>query len=1538
MSTPPPKKSRWGTRRTRLLVALVVSLALIGGMWARFDPWLRAEARVALEALLADLLLGEVHIDRVAELGFGGIEAEGVIVLDPNGRRVLQAKHLSLGLNAFALTGGTLHFTHGRLTDVALLAIPSELAAITLFEALAPEPSAPSDSAEASWLKVIFDHIHVRRATLRGSVPGLAGLVARKLEARGKISVDDQLHVTVTQATAEVTGPYPHPLALTGTTFSLETGPLRLETHFRVAQARDRLRGTLYYKLPDAKPGAQPADDALDLLLELAPVSSDLLVNLGVSAAEVLTPDLRGHVRLSGATRALRYRAVLQSEAGPLTIDGSFPEHGGVDLRFQSPGLALDRFIAYFPPVSISLRVNAQSRGDEPVHTSIVAPDLNILGLGMHDASVSGYYQNDRFHFKDARVHYAGGRFDIAGWVDNDADLYVRLRANVPDVARDPFVRQQGLSAGIVCDMYVAKGGHDLSFEGRLALSHLRYQNFVADSLELQGEADFADSLERPKLRLKGHGSNVYIASYELGEVDFDGTGAGGRYDGNVQARGSDGRTFTLALGYRERGARKQFIARRFELALPHRDPWRAEADVTLTPDGVEIDALSLRSGAQQLAMSGSFSYSKAYRVDAKLSQFDLGGLRELTGVDLADLDGVVDGKLALTGVPNHPRIDAEAKLVRGVFLGMEGLELDLSLVFAAGRFDLNTALRLPDGSTLSVYTGGEPGPGATWLDQIATGNYQFGLDFKNVPFAVSKPWLNWLGIEPPPGTISAMVRGAGTLHDPQIELESAVRGLVLDGYEQLDIDVELKHDGRALSLSKLHFADASGGLADITGSLNGSLSELLDVDALRASLRTRPFDLTLVTPRRRLDELPSALRVDAPVPALIKARLAQSARGPTLDVEAVLGFPTQGSGIASCDGSFRRPEVLLRAASADERARGTLEVKLDGQRVGGAELDAEFPLAAWLTGERPLSPPHTRLSAELGTLASEDLPLLCNYVAGPISAQIIAEDAFADPPRLRFSIRSSALQLSPHDAQRQRLGALRNARALGKPFSAALELTIAEQRMSFRGQLQQEAGSLSLEGSLPSAAFKDPASWPEGALPVDILLQAKQAELAPFTVALPVPIRSAGTLQGALRVRYDLRDRTPTLSGALGLTRGSLGVLPLGQQLSDVEARLRFAGNEVRVERLSLHDFGGSFEATGNITLETLTQVRLALGLTLSDFPIRSEGAVVSKLTGKLSLHAEIDARKTRAELAVKDLRVNLPGDLGLGLQDLDPHPSISVVGEEPPPPPETPHVFELRVLAQKPPFRVLRSDLNAEVFSDLTARYENPKLTLEGGVELKRGNFEIYGRRFELQESRLSFDRDDQLDPLVSVYATHKIGKDEIGIRVEGRLSAPKLTFTHSNPAITDTGTIIAALLGVRASDPAVRSYNASGAAAGMLAGATAGLLTERVRRELGGAVPVISMDAAGPGLRSSRIRAGLQLDQMIEKRLGNLRKVVRGAYVEGFVAPGASSTQTANPNLPPQSRGGGLLELRFPADLVGTVEYRPVQNWRVDVAWEP
>jgi hypothetical protein len=1524
-----------GVRRYRRWLAALAVLLVAAGLLARgADPWLRRHARTQLEALLKGLLQGEVHIDRVAKLSGGGILAEGITVLDPKRRPVLRAERLSLGLNLYALLGGTLHFTHGRLSGVRVHAIESAAAAVTLFEALSPRAAPAGGKGKgSSWLSVLFDHIHVERARVYGGVLGLANLAARAGEARGKIRIDDQLHVAVTQVRATLTAPYPEPIAIEQATLALHTGPFRLVVRAHISQKQDHVRARLYYSAPER------GDDALALQLELAPVSSDLLINLGVSAAQVLVPRLHGSVRLYGPTRELAYGATLQSAAGRMTIAGKIPERGGVDVHFASEHLKVGELIAYAPPIELGLTVRAQAGPNEPIRLRVDAPELDVLGHPMRAAHASGFYEGERFYFKDGRVEYAGGHFDLSGWVDNDADLYVRVRANVPDVARDPSVREIGLSAAVRSDVYVAVAGPELSFEGSVDVQRLHYKALRADTLSLQGEATFHEDQEHASLRLNGQGRGVAIADFGLGAVDFRVKGARGNYQSHVAARAADGRAASLSLALQQRGERYRFIASSFELSVPGHDAWRARADVTLSPDGVAIEELDLRSGAQHLSMQGSFSYSRKYEVTADLRHFDLGGLRELTGVDLADLDGTVDGKLKLFGVPDQPRIEATGALRNGQFLGMTGLSLDLKLIFAEGRFELDTDLLLPDKSRIAVFMAGEPGAGESWLAQIERGNYQFRLQFEHVPFAVSKPWLAWIGVAPPPGNISAELRGAGTFTDPHIELTTRVDDLVLGDFPELDIELALDHDGTQLSLRKLRVSDAHGELVTALGSIAATLPELFAIDALRTSLGARQFELSMETPRRRLDELPGPLQMAWPIPAVLKARLAQAASGPTLEVDALLGFPTAESGVAGCDGTLRRPELAFHWQTLNDKGSGSMALSLDGEQLGSAELEADVPLAAWLTGEQPITAPKTTFQLRAETLASEDVPILCEYVAGPLRVVASARDAFSVPPNLHVELRSSALQLAPHELQRQRLGNLRDVRTLGKPFAFEASVDVEGPQLSFQASIEEgKQGSLLLSGSVPSAAFlpigqRDPATPP-----VDIELRAQKLQISPLTIALPAPVRTAGTLDGKARFRYDLIKQQVMLDGALSLSHGSAGIAPLGQQLSEISARFLLHDDTLHIERLSMRDFDGTASVTGDVRFVKLDELQTNLALALSDFSVRSEGVQVSRLTGELSLRAEIDAKRTRAELAVKELRVILPSDLGLGLQELDPHANIAVVGERKPPPPDEPYLLELRVVAQKPPFRVLRSDLNAEVLADVTMRYKNPNLTLQGSVGLKRGYFELYGRRFELHDSRIAFDGDDQLDPVVSLHATHQVGKDEIGVRVEGRLSDPKVSFTHSNPAITDTGTIIAQLLGVRNSDPTRQTRDASGAAAGILAGATAGLLTEQVRREFGGAVPVLAMDSQGNSLRGTRIRAGVQFDQLIEKRLGPLRKVVRGAYVEGFVAPGASSTNTVNPNAPPQSRGGGLLELRFPADMVGTVEYRPVQNWRVDVAWEP
>ncbi len=312
----------------------------------------------------------------------------------------------------------------------------------------------------------------------------------------------------------------------------------------------------------------------------------------------------------------------------------------------------------------------------------------------------------------------------------------------------------------------------------------------------------------RPKVALRGNAEGLAFSGYAADSFDFTIQGNKGRYTSDLSFKDAAGRGLTGHVKLEQHGESFHVLASPFELKVGDREPWRAQADLLLQPDGIEFHKFFLANGAQRLDLKGRYSYSKAYRVEGTIQSFDLGGLRELSGIDLADLDGTLDGTLTLSGVPQQPRIDAQGSLRNGVFLGMTDLTVLLSLVFVEGRFDVESEIGLPDGSRVSVYAGGVPGPGRGFSAQVLSGNYQFGLDFENVPFSVSKPWLSWWGIEPPPGPIGATVRGAGTWQDPITDVKSQVRGFVYQDWPPLEIDLSVEHDGKRLDLRELSVGD----------------------------------------------------------------------------------------------------------------------------------------------------------------------------------------------------------------------------------------------------------------------------------------------------------------------------------------------------------------------------------------------------------------------------------------------------------------------------------------------------------------------------------------------------------------------------------------------------------------------------------------------------------------------------------------------------------------------------------------------------------
>jgi autotransporter translocation and assembly factor TamB len=1515
-----------------LAVATLAVAALLGVAWLR-ETDIRGAARRGLEALLDSLLLGEVHIDRITRISFAGIEAEGVGIVDPEGRAVLNAGRISLGLSPLSLLRSQLRFTHGLVEDVRVRAYASAKTGISLFDAFLP--AATSNSTAPSRLQIRFEHVHLRNLAVRGDVLGLAGLDANTLDARGEIIIDSDLHVKLTEVHGTLRGPVAAPVAIEHATFALQLVPFAAEAHARLRRAADHVRLSLRYTDASAPAGATATTTSaeIDAIAELSPVSADLLSALSVPASEVLLPDLRGYLHVKGPVSQPTFSATLDSQAGAIRATGSFGS-AATQVVIASQDIALEKLIAYAPPVHSALRVEASRVGDAPIRITLRAPEIELYDLHFQAARVEGTYTpDDRFLLNDTHIEYAGGRFNVSGYVDADANLDLRVRSHVPEVARDPTVRAMGLRAGVDTDVHIAAQDGRAEISGKIDFANFAFQGVSAKRLQLKGALRFSDS-PLPAGNLQGYAEDVVAFGQSLGELTLAARGQNGRYKlrTTLQER-REGVAAAATIALQSNGVRHHIASQDLSLSVGARNPWHGDAQVVVDNDGVQFERLVLAAGDQRLSLAGAYSFRRAYRLDAQLQQFDLGGLRTLLRADLADLDGVVDGTVVLSGTPGRPRADVHAKLTDGVYLGMEGLNLGLALVYADRHFDLDTDLTLADGSRIRAYADGEPGSGPDFASQVLEGEYDFGLEFTRVPFTAAAPWLAWYGLTPPPGNLSIQLSAQGRLNAPRFALSAQLAGFKLNDDTLLDAAADLRFNGSELTVQHVRVGDTAGALMTGNGKMLVTSAELRDPEALRSTLATRDFELFLASEERRLDTLPAPLRLD--FPWTFQAELSARNEDGKPSVNASVRGNLFAESAAAC-GALARGQLTADLHLSGTEGTAIVDLVADSGDSARARLNTSVQLGDWLDGTATWEPPKTSLALTANAGALEELPYACDYAAGPLRLSAQATDIFARPPDLTFTIASPSFQLVPHADQRQRLGNLRGARTVSRPFAIEVRGDVDGHGVTFAGQVDSEAGgSARVDATVSRAAFRlnqsnEPAS-------LDLRSDFRMLELAPLLVGLPMSTRLSGVLNGLAHVRYDFRNDDLALDGSLNLSAGKLAITALGQELQDLHAQFSLGGDHVEIRSAAARDLTGRIDIGGTIALAGTRAARLSLKLALANFPLRREGTQVSRLTGKVDLLGDIGRERTSVELQIGELQANLPADLGLTVQSLDPHPAVVVAGSKPPAAPPDPYTYDLRVVAQRSPFRVLRSDLSAEVATDLLLRYREPSLTMEGGATLLRGNFELFGKRFELEPSSLVFDIPETLDPLVSLHATHRVASDTIGVRVDGRLSAPKVTFSHSNPAITDTGAIVAQLLGGRSYDPSRTDRDATGAAAGVLAGATAGLLTAEAQRQFAGALPSVSMESGGTTFRGTRIRAGVQLDQVIDRKLGPLRKVVRGAYVEGFVAPGAAG-QTATSALPPQSRGGGLLELRFPRDLVGTVEYRPTQNWRIDLAWEP
>lgn len=132
---------------------------------------------------------------------------------------------------------------------------------------------------------------------------------------------------------------------------------------------------------------------------------------------------------------------------------------------------------------------------------------------------------------------------------------------------------------------------------------------------------------------------------------------------------------------------------------------------------------------------------------------------------------------------------------------------------------------------------------------------------------------------------------------------------------------------------------------------------------------------------------------------------------------------------------------------------------------------------------------------------------------------------------------------------------------------------------------------------------------------------------------------------------------------------------------------------------------------------------------------------------------------------------------------------------------------------------------DIGIEVKGDLQATKEGPHLVLFGTLEVKRGFYRIYGKRFDFKSGKITLTGEDEINPVLDfevAYVFRDIDQKSrsLNLKISGRLKEPILVFDIDGKTLEEQDAISYLVFGssvneLTQSQQSSMNYNVSGAA---------------------------------------------------------------------------------------------------------------------------
>lgn len=286
-------------------------------------------------------------------------------------------------------------------------------------------------------------------------------------------------------------------------------------------------------------------------------------------------------------------------------------------------------------------------------------------------------------------------------------------------------------------------------------------------------------------------------------------------------------------------------------------------------------------------------------------------------------------------------------------------------------------------------------------------------------------------------------------------------------------------------------------------------------------------------------------------------------------------------------------------------------------------------------------------------------------------------------------------------------------------------------------------------------------------------------------------------SLNGLLSADFSITNKNNNLNttGYIKIDQAGFLYPETGTKLENLLAILHLKNNQVWLDSLTFRAGKGHFYSNGLLAFsikQGFILDSLSLKMKGSNLHLLNYSGINSKFDSNLTLNANSQLLSLKGDISTHDAKINITKLTNKkGNFELTPPLLIGNINQNQDTNLNTqskkPKLFNLINLDLK--LHIPRNtwisgkDLNLEISGDLDLERHKNILLLNGDINVLRGYYALYGKRFNLESGTISFINDKEMNPNLSIQAIYRfkegLDRRTIQLNISGTLKKPKLSF---------------------------------------------------------------------------------------------------------------------------------------------------------------